>query len=128
MRENELLKDELILPVLQLFAVDTHSTLVALGNTDFVWATLYFLAGVFSGVYICRRTGDHLIHNSNDFGGQRVYTRTTIISKIILGYRETGVYIHTVRTNKNNLQFFFFKEQSAIVCQFIFHQYHCKAN
>lgn len=95
-RERELLKDELILPVLQLLAVNTHSTLVSLGNTHLVWATLHLLAGVFSDVYICRRRGDLVIHNSNHCGGQTGCTETTIVSKIILGYRETEVkYIRT---------------------------------
>lgn len=97
-RERELLKDELILPVLQLLTVDTHSTLIALGNTHLVWATLHLLTGVFSGIYICKRRGDHVIHNSNHCLVQTGCRESTIISEIILGYRERVVKCR--RTNK----------------------------
>lgn len=40
-------------PVLKLLAVDAHSPLVALGDTDLVSAALNLLTWVLSGVYVC---------------------------------------------------------------------------
>lgn len=40
-------------PVLKLLAVDAHSPLVALGDTDLVSAALNLLTRVLSGVYVC---------------------------------------------------------------------------
>lgn len=41
-------------PVLQLLAVDAHSSLVALGDTHLMSAAFHLLAGIFSGVHICK--------------------------------------------------------------------------
>lgn len=39
--------------MLELLAVDAHSSLVALGDTDLVSAALNLLTRVLSGVYVC---------------------------------------------------------------------------
>ena len=65
-KQGSMKKSTASLPVLKLFAANTHGPLVALGDADLVAAAFNFLAGILGGVQTWRKKRQRLQVNYYD--------------------------------------------------------------